>query len=187
MHLCHYPNCGKIYKKTSHLRAHLRWHIGDQPYLCSWPGCVRRFTRWPDPKRLDIGFDVLKPAFSTGRMNYIGTSEFIPGRGNISVDCVERVFHAVTTWKSTRWAITATTKVRFWEERIFSQGNVKGGGDGEGLGHLMDTDLDPTQMLEVSPSLFQSFIILWSELISRLSRLDPITMKTRCSQKPRMP
>jgi len=45
MHLCHYPNCGKIYKKTSHLRAHLRWHIGDQPYLCSWPGCARRFTR----------------------------------------------------------------------------------------------------------------------------------------------
>ena len=38
MHLCHYPNCGKVYKKTSHLRAHLRWHIGDQPYLCSWPG-----------------------------------------------------------------------------------------------------------------------------------------------------
>ena len=49
MHLCHYPNCGKIYKKTSHLRAHLRWHIGDQPYLCSWPGCVRRFTRWNGP------------------------------------------------------------------------------------------------------------------------------------------
>ena len=32
----------------------------------------------------------------------------------------------------------------------FFKGNVKGGGDGEGLGHLMDTDLDPTQMLEVS-------------------------------------
>ena len=64
MHLCHYPNCGKVYKKTSHLRAHLRWHIGDQPYLCSWPGlfhillstffkiftvlfigCSRKFTR----------------------------------------------------------------------------------------------------------------------------------------------
>ena len=40
MHLCHYPNCGKVYKKTSHLRAHLRWHIGDQPYLCSWPGDI---------------------------------------------------------------------------------------------------------------------------------------------------
>jgi len=45
MHLCHYPSCGKIYKKTSHLRAHLRWHIGDQPYPCSWPGCSKRFTR----------------------------------------------------------------------------------------------------------------------------------------------
>jgi hypothetical protein len=45
LHLCHYPNCGKVYKKTSHLRAHLRWHIGDQPYPCSWPGCTKRFTR----------------------------------------------------------------------------------------------------------------------------------------------
>ncbi|XP_023324938.1 transcription factor Sp8 [Eurytemora carolleeae] len=45
LHLCHYPNCGKVYKKTSHLRAHLRWHIGDQPYPCSWPGCSKRFTR----------------------------------------------------------------------------------------------------------------------------------------------
>ena len=36
-------------------------------------------------------------------------------------------------------------------------GNVKGGGDGEGLGHLMDTDLDPTQMLEVKHHfLFQT-------------------------------
>jgi len=45
LHLCHYPTCGKVYKKTSHLRAHLRWHIGDQPYPCSWPGCSKRFTR----------------------------------------------------------------------------------------------------------------------------------------------
>jgi hypothetical protein len=45
LHMCHYPDCGKQYKKTSHLRAHLRGHVGDQPYLCSWPGCQKRFTR----------------------------------------------------------------------------------------------------------------------------------------------
>jgi len=45
VHMCHYPECGKTYKKSSHLRAHLRWHIGDTPYVCSWAGCDRRFTR----------------------------------------------------------------------------------------------------------------------------------------------
>ena len=93
MHLCHYPNCGKIYKKTSHLRAHLRWHIGDQPYLCSWPGCVRRFTRWTNSTTLNL----LKPGFPAGRMNCIDTSEFTPGRENTSVDFVERVFHVAIT------------------------------------------------------------------------------------------
>ena len=115
MHLCHYPNCGKIYKKTSHLRAHLRWHIGDQPYLCSWPGCVRRFTRWTDPTTLDVS----KPGSPAGRTNCIDTSEFTPGRENTSVDFVERVFHAATTWRNTHWAITATTKVRFLESENF--------------------------------------------------------------------
>lgn len=27
-HICHYPDCNKVYGKTSHLRAHLRWHSG---------------------------------------------------------------------------------------------------------------------------------------------------------------
>ncbi|XP_058788824.1 transcription factor btd-like [Phymastichus coffea] len=50
-HLCHIPGCGKIYGKTSHLKAHLRWHSGDRPYLCSWMYCGKKFTRSDELQR----------------------------------------------------------------------------------------------------------------------------------------
>ena len=44
-HICHFPGCEKVFKKTSQLRYHLCWHTGERPFVCNWFACGKRFIR----------------------------------------------------------------------------------------------------------------------------------------------
>lgn len=46
VYTCKVPGCGKCFKRSEHLKRHVRSiHTDDKPFLCPYPSCNKRFSR----------------------------------------------------------------------------------------------------------------------------------------------
>jgi Zinc finger, C2H2 type len=64
VHRCTFGDCGKLFARTYNLKAHLRVHTRELPYVCSAPGCAKRF-RWRSSLTSHARFHLQKSGTNT--------------------------------------------------------------------------------------------------------------------------